>query len=130
MKIKDVSKMCGLSIDTIRYYERIGLIKVQKNGYFKNYDSATVNTLIAIKKLRFVGLSITEIRQLNNLNKEVNKLNANDIEMISKIVDRAVSNVETKLREITEAIQMLEKMKKAFSVVRKGFCFVYFSKCL
>ena len=122
MKISEVSKLCNLSIDTIRYYERIGVIKVQKEDYFKNYDSATVEALLAIKKLRFAGLSITEIKKLISIDKEVSALNANDVQTVSEIVDCALSEADDKLRQISEAKGLLEKMKNKLQGLHYGDC--------
>ncbi len=65
MTISELSKKANLSIDTIRYYEKINLIPVIKNGYYKIYDEKILNLLITIKSLRFLGLSIAQIDYLN-----------------------------------------------------------------
>ena len=64
MTIQQMRKQSGLTIDTIRYYERIGLVEVEKGAYFKNYSQQSLETLIAIKKLRLTGLSLREIKWL------------------------------------------------------------------
>ena len=122
MKIKEVSELCGLSIDTIRYYERIGLIEVKKTDYFKYYDNLSVETLIVIKKLRLAGLTISEIKKLNSIDKEVNELSAKDVDTVSKIVNRAITTADVKLQEIMEAKQLLEKMKTKLQKVHYGNC--------
>lgn len=63
MNIKKVSETLGLTIDTIRYYERIGIIPPvsrDKNGY-RDYQTKDLNWLFIAKHLRNAGLSIESL---------------------------------------------------------------------
>lgn len=68
MLIGEVSKRSGYSRDTIRYYEKIGLITVgshkQANGVYKNYSVAILERLHQIRRLKECGFSLPEIRRL------------------------------------------------------------------
>ena len=60
MKIKEVSTLYGLSTDTLRYYERIGLIRNvprDKNGV-RNYSEENCHTIAFIKCMRAANVSI------------------------------------------------------------------------
>lgn len=60
MNIKEVSLKLNISIETLRYYERIGLIpKVNRNrnGY-RDYTEKDLNWIYYIKALRQAGVSI------------------------------------------------------------------------
>ncbi|EOH95536.1 MerR family transcriptional regulator [Enterococcus pallens] len=60
MNIKEVSQKYDLSIDTLRYYERIGLLpKVNrmKNGY-RDYSEYDENWVFYIKSMRSAGISV------------------------------------------------------------------------
>lgn len=60
MSITEVSRMFGLSIETLRYYERIGLIpKVHRktNGY-RDYTEEDIQWIYYAKVLRQAGVSI------------------------------------------------------------------------
>lgn len=60
MTITEVSKKYGLSADTLRYYERIGLIPpVNRNkSGIRNYTEEDCNWVNFIKCMRGAGLSI------------------------------------------------------------------------
>ena len=60
MTIAEVSKQCGLSPDTLRYYERIGLIPpVNRNSSGnRDYAEQDCNWIQFIKCMRNAGLSI------------------------------------------------------------------------
>ena len=119
MKIKQVSKACGLSIDTIRYYERIGLVKVDKGEYFKKYSEDTVDTLIAIKKLRFAGLTLAEAKSLVNIDKEICELSPKEFATVSDTINRAILTTETKIKELTESKQLLDNMKTKLQSIKE-----------
>jgi DNA-binding transcriptional MerR regulator len=60
MKIAEVSEQYGLSTDTLRYYERIGLIPpINRNqGGIRNYGEVDVMRVEFIKCMRSAGLPI------------------------------------------------------------------------
>lgn len=60
MKIAEVSERCGLSTDTLRYYERIGLIQAvnRNSGGIRDYGEPELKRVEFIKCMRNAGLSI------------------------------------------------------------------------
>ncbi|OGO63320.1 MAG: transcriptional regulator [Chloroflexi bacterium RBG_19FT_COMBO_55_16] len=60
MKISEVSEQFGISLDTLRYYERIGLIPpVNRNGSgIRDYSELDVRRVEFIKCMRSAGLPI------------------------------------------------------------------------
>lgn len=65
MNIKKVSEQLGISSDTIRYYERIGLVPAisrDKNGV-RNFTDIDIQRLDFIKCMRHAGLSIESLHE-------------------------------------------------------------------
>lgn len=60
MTIREVSERYGLSADTLRYYERVGLIPpVPRTGSgVRNYDAASLGWVELIKCMRSAGVGI------------------------------------------------------------------------
>jgi MerR family transcriptional regulator, aldehyde-responsive regulator len=60
MKIAEVSEKFGLSVDTLRYYERVGLIPpVNRNeGGFRDYSELDLRRVDFIKCMRGAGLPV------------------------------------------------------------------------
>ncbi len=60
MKIAEVSEQFGLSADTLRYYERVGLIPpVHRNeGGIRDYDELDLRRVDFIKCMRDAGLPV------------------------------------------------------------------------
>ena len=69
MKISDVSKMFNLSIDTLRYYEKEGLMDpVEKNeSGHRDYIEKDIRRVRFIKSLRSAGVSISAIKKYVDL---------------------------------------------------------------
>jgi MerR family transcriptional regulator, aldehyde-responsive regulator len=60
MKIAEVSEQHGISADTLRYYERIGLIPTvnRTESGIRDYTEADINRVEFIKCMRSAGLPI------------------------------------------------------------------------
>ncbi len=60
MKIAQVSEQCGLSTDTLRYYERVGLIPPvnRTESGIREYDELDLRRVEFIKCMRSAGLPI------------------------------------------------------------------------
>lgn len=69
MTITEVSKKYGVSTDTLRYYERIGLIPpVPRNGSgIRDYDAASLGWVELIKCMRSAGVGIEALIQYSRL---------------------------------------------------------------
>jgi MerR family copper efflux transcriptional regulator len=63
LKIGQVATLGGVGIDTVRYYERLGLLPPaprRASGY-RMFDESTVARIRLIKQLQDLGLSLQEI---------------------------------------------------------------------
>lgn len=64
--IGTLAKNAGVSVDTIRYYEKIGLLPVAdrtQSGY-RTYGPLARNRLIFIQKAQKLGFSLDEIKRV------------------------------------------------------------------
>lgn len=64
MRIGEVAGDAGVTVDTVRYYERRGLLAAaarSPSGY-RMFDATTVERLDLIRRLQELGLTIEEIR--------------------------------------------------------------------
>ena len=65
MLIGELSKRTGFSHDTIRFYEKKGLIsgnkKERRNNNYKEYPDSVYHKLIAIKTVKELGFTLNEI---------------------------------------------------------------------
>ncbi len=69
MTIGQVAKAAGVGVETIRYYERKGLLPEpprRPSGY-RQYPSTAVRRLTFIRRAKDLGFSLREIRELLDL---------------------------------------------------------------
>lgn len=101
MKIGELSGKTGVSIDTIRYYEKRGLIPQASrspSGYrhYANNDAIRLRFIVQAKEL---GFTLKEISQLLGI-----RASQNDCQKIKSIA-------EAKAEEIAARIQKLSRMR-------------------
>ena len=63
MTIKEVAEKTGVSADTLRYYERIGLLPAvpRKPNGIRDYDEFFIDWIAFIQDLKSVGMSLEAI---------------------------------------------------------------------
>jgi len=66
MTIGQLAKSAAVNIQTVRYYERLGLVAPppRTKGGYRQYDLPTVKRLRFIKKAQELGFSLADIRDL------------------------------------------------------------------
>ncbi len=70
MRIGEVATAAGVGVETIRFYERKGLIKQPPkpaNGGFRSYPKDTVARIRFVRKAQQLGFSLKEIEELLSL---------------------------------------------------------------
>ena len=63
MKIGEIAKQSGVSVDTVRFYERVGVLPAAQrtpSGY-RDYVPATVERIQLTREFQAIGLSLNEI---------------------------------------------------------------------
>ena len=78
MTIKEASQLTGVSADTLRYYERIGLIPAvpRSESGIRNYYEISIGWINFIKCMREAGLPIEALTEYVALYKEGSKTEA------------------------------------------------------
>lgn len=66
-RISEVSQMIGIPIDTIRYYEKVGIISPIRKGTYRAFSDEDIYLLCEYKKMRSYGLTLHEIKNFNHV---------------------------------------------------------------
>lgn len=104
MRIGAVAKQSNVGIETIRYYERQGLLaqpERRPSGY-RQYDESVLARLQFIRRAKQLGFTLSEIKELLGL------WFAGDAKCVH-VRQRA----EVKIAEIEGRIRSLQKMKRS-----------------
>jgi MerR family transcriptional regulator, mercuric resistance operon regulatory protein len=68
LPIGELAEMTGVNLETVRYYERIGLPRPERTpGGHRNYESEHVRRLSFIRRSRELGFTIDQVRGLLQL---------------------------------------------------------------
>ena len=135
MTIREIAAKTNMSTDTLRYYERIGLLPpVPRNAVgIRNYDEYFVNFINFIKKLKASGMSLEHIIDYIRLAEmgdatiqERKKLLAearetliekiNSLQLIAELADYQLRNYENLLQPETYALLNRHPAPKAIAV--------------
>ncbi|MCP5468840.1 MAG: MerR family transcriptional regulator [Deltaproteobacteria bacterium] len=113
MKIQELSKKSKLSKDTIRFYEKIGILSKpsRDNSGYRKYDHHFLKQLNMIAKAKELGFSLDEIKELSDL-------------LYSKSLTKKkmARQLEIKLQEIVYKMKALNKIKKEIQKALDGLC--------
>ncbi|MCZ2340661.1 MAG: heavy metal-responsive transcriptional regulator [Bacteroidales bacterium] len=108
MKIGEVAKRAGIGVETIRYYEREGLLlepERRPSGY-RLYDESTVERLEYVRRAKELGFTLAEIKELL------------DLSFTSRSCCEHIRHrVETKISDIEQKIQLLQQMKHSLDKI-------------
>ncbi len=108
LSIGKVANRAGVGIETVRFYEREGLIAApprSESGY-RQYPADTVARLRFVKKAKELGFSLKEIRELLSLK-------AKSSGSCGDVRNRATGKIE----DIDRKIAVLQAMRKALSAL-------------
>lgn len=99
LKIGDVAKRAGVNIQTLRYYERIGILNptIRKDSGYRIYDADAIRTVLFIKKSQELGFSLDEI-------KELLLLKASEVSRCEEVQEKARQHlelIETKINKLS-----------------------------
>ena len=69
MRIGELSRRAGVAVDTVRYYEKRGLLPRPRRtpGGFRDYDDGAVGRLAAIARAKALGFTLAETGALLRL---------------------------------------------------------------
>ncbi len=108
MKIGEIAKRSGVGVETIRYYEREGLLQKPErrpSGY-RQYDESTLDRLEYIRQSKELGFTLTEIRELLELSFSA----AGCCQHIRQRAEKKLSSIEDKIRTLKQMKRSLGKI--------------------
>lgn len=118
MTIKNFARLCGCNPQTLRYYDRVDLLKPAKvdpwSGY-RYYEEEQALTFVKIKNLQSADFTIDEIRALLDADHDViceafnekiarQEEKLNTIKRIRQSYQSEMSNMEQKINRIQEMV--------------------------
>ena len=98
MKIGELAKKAGCQVETVRYYEREGLLPQanrRASGY-RMYEADDVRRLLFVRRAKALGFTLREIRDLLALSSQ----KSSDMAAMKAAALQKLADVEAKLAEL------------------------------
>lgn len=120
MKISEASTASGCHQETIRYYERVGLMPPpdRTTGGYRVYTKDDVNRLQFISRGRELGFSLDEIRSLLRLNDEPN-LSCEEVDQLART---HLVSIHERIAELRRMAEELDRVLAGCAGERRGSC--------
>lgn len=119
MTIGRLAKAAGVNVETIRYYQRRGLIDEPRrppSGH-RRYPASVVDKINFVKRAQTLGFSLAEVKGLLDLS------HGRSPRETRAIAERKLATLETHIGHLGKMcrrlLQLIEKSKKAKG---RGFC--------
>ena len=99
LSIGDLGRATGTKIETIRYYERIGLLPSPPRtaGNYRSYTPGHLGRLRFVRRSRSLGFTLDQIRALLDLSDQRER----ECEAVDAIAREHVADVERKIADLT-----------------------------
>jgi DNA-binding transcriptional MerR regulator/effector-binding domain-containing protein len=106
LSIGEVSKICRITVKTLRYYDKIGLFKpayIDSANQYRYYSKSQLPFIIYVKELRLLGFSLADIEWCSVKKENMIKL------------DKVASLISEKTAQTAKQIEKLQKIQQQFA---------------
>jgi MerR family transcriptional regulator, mercuric resistance operon regulatory protein len=111
LRIGDVAREAGVNVQTLRYYERRGLVApAYRHSGQREYDESDIGRVRIIKAAQRLGFTLTEIQELFDLSAH------------RRATGELQSRATAKIAEIDARIARLEAMRANLEKVEVAEC--------
>ena len=115
--IGEVASLCNISIRTLRYYDEIGIIvpEIRKEGSkYRYYSKEQMLNIIIIRKLRCLGVSLKEIKDI---------VSVNDLDIMKISVRERLNCIEKEIKKLEKSYQdgevLLERLELGDEIIKE-----------
>jgi len=111
-KIGELAQLANVSNDTIRYYEKQGMMSstVRNSSGYRQYDECDLQRLRFIRYAKSTGFTLEAIKELLSI--RIDPVHHTCQESKS-IVEERLAEVEVKLQELMRMRESLQRLSKA-----------------
>jgi MerR family mercuric resistance operon transcriptional regulator len=121
--IAGFARLGGVGVETIRYYQRRGLLKVPRRpqngglgGGFRHYDDEDVRRLQFIRSAQNAGFTLKEIAELLKLHATDDRARAREL------ANKRIAALGVQIAELEAARESLRKLARACGAGSAGPC--------
>ena len=116
LTIGKLAKQCQVNVETIRYYQRIGLMRIPETTQsYRYYNSQDIETLSFIQKAKDAGLQLSEIQELLQLQLE-------DREQVRHVIQQRLNKIDQRIQELNSLKQRLSTWVDECKTTNESSC--------
>jgi MerR family copper efflux transcriptional regulator len=106
-----IAKRVGVAIDTIRYYEREGLLPqpARRASGYRSYDDSAIAQLLFIRRAKSLGFTLDEIRDLLALSADRQR----GVRAVKQRALQRLAAIDTRIAELQRVRDGLEQLVEA-----------------
>ena len=118
MKIGDLATASGTPTDTIRYYEREGLLPAaaRTESNYRQYENTHLEQLLFIRHCRNLDMSLDEVRELL----AVRDAPGAGCEAANRVLDEHISHVSHRIRELRALERQLKELRARCGTAKRA----------
>lgn len=117
LSIKKYAEAGGVGVETIRFYQRKGLLDTpEKSDGIRHYDAADVRRLRFIRMAQRAGFTLEEIRELLSLDSGQDRQRARELALAR------IAKLDEQIVEMERARDYLQKLARQCTVKASGPC--------
>jgi MerR family transcriptional regulator, copper efflux regulator len=111
LTIGAVAKRAGVHIDTIRYYEREGLLPepLRRASGYRSYNESVIRQLRFIRRAKDLGFTLEEIRDLLALSADRHR----GVKAVKQRAEQRLASIDARITELTRIRNGLEQLIEA-----------------
>ena len=123
MRIGELARSVDVNVETIRYYQRIGLLEFPEKpfGGMRSYKEKDLQRLRFIRHAQQLGFSLEDIRELL-------ELSSSDCKRVEKLAVAKLSLVKAKLRQLRRIESALAKTVEQCSLGSPSIVFIWYTQ--
>ncbi len=110
MKIGELAKAAECTTETVRFYEKEGLLPaaVRTGSNYRHYDASHVERLRFIRNCRSLDMTLDEVRELL----EAIRTPDTGCEAVNRLLDEHIGHVRTRLAELRRLERQLRTLRE------------------
>ncbi|MEI8609253.1 Zn(2+)-responsive transcriptional regulator [Enterovibrio sp. Hal110] len=112
LQIGQLAKRAGVSGDTLRFYEKVGLLQPasRSDSGYRLYDEDAISRIHFILKAKRIGLTLEEIQELLDIRLEASQHSCAEVKGITQ---KKLNEIDQKIAELTQIRMALKKLNDA-----------------
>lgn len=105
LQIGEIASRCGVSVDTVRYYEKLHLLPAasRTNSGYRVFSTKTIEQIRFIKQAQELGFSLDEIKGL------LTSGGAEECEQVRDLLQRKLSEMDEQIKKMKAFRKILAK---------------------